>query len=301
MNNIAVPRIIVAMPIFNRSETALRSLSSVAVDPCVDKIAVFDDGSEESQYERLARYCENYSKIQLERETVNKGYTYTLKKALSFLQDQSAEYLFLCESDMLLVSDWGRIMISGFDTSPSTVCITPMLHMDQLTPNRCEKFRVRSLYGVYEEKGGIRRQIKKPFGSCFSEFPDRQPFKKIGKLKLRFVSNSIGTMVFRNRFLKKWDINDLDGYQGQEDARMSWACFAYNDFDPRSLGVFDPGLALTFGEAGLHGAMALCNRRWIGSFWWRYSWSAALTRKCVRLKIMLMNRLRYLGVLRGGR
>ena len=75
--------------------------------------------------------------------------------------------------------------------------------------------------------------------------------------------------------------------QGQQDAWLCWACYEYNNYNPKSLAVLDPGLALTFGEPGLHGDMRLNNLRWIGSFWWRFTYTSFLTRQFIKSKYLL--------------
>ena len=58
--------------------------------------------------------------------------------------------------------------------------------------------------------------------------------------------------------------------------------------------VLDPGIALTFGDTGLHGAMILQNQRWIGNFFWRYNWSAPATHFLLRLIVELQKMARTL-------
>jgi len=264
---------------YNRIKTAIKSIQSLVNDPFLSKIIVVDDASSQENLAALKKFCSNIPKIDLISNKENLGYNENLIKALSFLKKESTDLLFLCESDMLLCKGWGEIIQEAFNLSPNTVCITPMLHIDHFIPNKSEKFRKLYLEGVYEDRG--REELagtKKSFGTCYTELPDAQAPIKVGKTKLIYVPNSVGTMVFRNRFFKKLPLDQIKNYPGHEDAWLSWACFEYNNYHPKSLGALDPGLALTFGKTGLHVFMFLCNERWLGSFWWRFKMTSALTK-----------------------
>lgn len=285
----------VATPVYNRARTAVKALESIINDEYVDNLIVVDDGSRSDQFEILKDFCGRHKKIQLIRNKENLGPNGNYRKILEILADQENEFLFLCESDMLLAPGWGKYFLEAFRHSKETVCLAPMLHVDQLRSNRSYQFQQRCLNGVYQKKtNGSLEKIKTSFGSCYTEFPDREIPLKIGRLKLRYVSNSVCTMVFRRVFLKKIPLENLSRYPCEEDAWLSWSCFAYNGYHPQSLAAFDPGLAFTFGEEGLHGPMMLCNKRWAGSFWWRYSATAVLMKLFFRLKISFLKRLQKL-------
>jgi glycosyltransferase involved in cell wall biosynthesis len=275
--------IAVAMLTYNRAKGAVTSIRSVCDDPLVSKVWVLDDGSDKENWRILKEFCEGQPKVKLIRNKKNLGYAANLIKALNLLREEKNDYVFLCESDMLLAKGWGSVVINTFRLSPETIGIAPMLHTDQLAPNRSEYFIERCLKGIYiKQKDGSLKQVKKPFGSCFTELPDRQKPLTAGRFKIRYVSNSIGTLIFRKEFFKKLPFNDIREYPVEEDGWLSWACFEYNNYNPKSLAVLDPGLAFTYGE-GLHGAMILTNQRWIGSFWWRYSTTSFITRTLLKI------------------
>lgn len=289
----------VAVLTYNRGNTAVKSINSIALDPCVASVCVFDDGSTEDNIALLRNCSESHECVKIIENKNNMGYCSNLIKALRYLSQAKTEYVFLCESDMLLAEGWGKMADEAFCHSPESVVLSAMLHRDQLTQNRSARFRKRCLEGVYRTlANGSKEQIEKPFPSSYTLYPDAQPIVELGRQNLRYVSNSIGTLIFRTAFMKKilHDLEQIHEYPEQEDAWLSWACFAYNDFCPKSLMVLDPGIALTFGKIGLHGAMILCNLRWIGSWWWRYCWTSALTRRyCfIRYKFTYQNIKSYI-------
>lgn len=269
--------ITVAMLTYNRGRTAAKSITSVARDNNVKHIRIFDDASTENDIKLINNCLTLFSNSTLIKNKKNTGYCTNLIKALTYLSNADTEFSFLCESDMLMSDDWGRDVINAFHCSQNSVALSAMLHREQLKQNRSERFRKRCIIGDMDSNGGSNTDIK-PFGSCYTEYPDKQTPVKLGVQKLRYVSNSVGTIVFRTEFLKKLiqDINKIKEYPVQEDAWLSWACFSYNDFNPKSLMVLDPGVALTIGEKGLHGHMVINNLRWVGAWWWRYRWSSEL-------------------------
>jgi GT2 family glycosyltransferase len=284
----------VAMLTYNRGKTVAKSIASVAKDPSVSQVWVFDDVSTEGEFKYIKEACDAFpQKITLKQNSVNKGYAHNLIQAIKTLQHSTDPYLFLCESDMLLVDGWGAYIEDVFELLENTVCIAPMLHTDQLIPNRSESFKNRVESGVYEtgEDGSVV-EIKKPFGKCFDEYPDNQKIQSYGKFKLRFVANSIGTMVFRSKLLMKIDIEKVIDYPVQEDAWLSWNCFVHHEYHPESIAVLDPGLALTFGDPGLHGNMILMNQKWAGSFLWRYVITSAITKFVYRGYFYILRRLK---------
>lgn len=289
----------VAFLTYNRGRDAVKSISSVACDPYVNSVRVFDDGSSEDDLKLIQNCVQQYSNVALVESPRNLGYCENLLKALDYLSKADTEYAFLCESDMLLAKGWGKMALDGFLRSPESVILSPMLHRDQLISNRSAHFRERCIKGDYKLlPNGKKCWIKKPFGSSYDIFPDAQHVISLKHQKIRYVSNSIGTLIFRTFFLKeivryKEQIRE---YPQQEDAWLSWACFAYNNFNPKSMMVLDPGLALTFGDKGLHGLMILSNLRWIGSLWWRYNWAATLIRSFYALKyrFSISNLVRFL-------
>lgn len=272
---------------YNRIGTALKSIETVASDPLVSSVSVFDDGSEEKNLERLHQCFDSNNRVTIFENKKNKGYCSNLIKALHFLTQADTEYAFLCESDMLLAQNWGRMAAEAFYHSTKSVALGAMLHRNQLTRNRSAEFKRRCIEGEMQTlANGEKEWVKKPFGSCYISFPDQQTSIPLGRQKVRYVSNSVGTLIFRTAFLKKLIpfFEQLREYPEQEDAWLSWACFAYNDFNPKSLMALDPGLAFTFGDEGLHGLMILNNHRWIGSFWWRYRWSSTIIHYILRIK-----------------
>ena len=148
-----------------------------------------------------------------------------------------------------------------------------------LSKNRSFIFKNRCLTGEDSRYPGTKGRV--PFGSkCYTSFPDREEAVTFDKYKIRFVSNSIGTFVFKKEALKEIysHIDVLSSFKDQEDAWLSYMCFSVNKYNSKSLMVLDPGLALTFGEPGLHGAMHLNNLRWDGSLLWRGGFASFVTR-----------------------
>ena len=190
-----------AMLTYNRIETAIASIQSVMGDPYVNMLWVFDDGSDLENWAILSKFCENQKKIRLLRNETNSGHDYNFMKSAVQLTKCSTDFAMLCESDMLFAKGWGEAIVNAFTVSPATVCLAPMLHKDQLRPNRSEIFRKRCIDGVYErQKDGRMVEVKKPFGTCYSELPDAQEPIQMRNLTLRYVSNSVSTMVFRKDF-----------------------------------------------------------------------------------------------------
>ena len=103
---------------------------------------------------------------------------------------------------------------------------------------------------------------------------------------IKFVSNSVGSLIFKKHALNKiyLNVNKLKDHVNDEDAWLSYMCFKANKFNPKSLMVLDPGIALTFGEPGLHGHMFLNNLRWNGNFLWRNKKFAFIIRNYHLLK-----------------
>lgn len=292
----------VAVLAYNRGKTAVKSINSIARDPYVASICAFDDGSTEENKLLLRSCAEKYENVTLVENAKNSGYCNNLIKALRYLSQAKTKYVFLCESDMLLAEGWGWMAYNSFRRSPESVAFSPMLHRDQLTPNRSARFRKRCLEGVYKTlANGSKEQIKKPFQSCYAVYPDAQPIVALGRQNLRYVSNSVGTLIFRKLFINKiiGDVEQLREYSGQEDAWLSWACFAYNNYNPKSLMVLDPGIALTFGGEGLHGPMICNNLRWTGSWWWRYRGTSALIYMYyfIRYKLTYRNIRHFIAIL----
>ncbi len=273
----------------NRIKTAIKSIQSLVIDPFLSKIIVIDDASSPENLAVLKKFCSNIPKIDFISNRENLGYNRNLIQALSYLRRESADLLFLCESDMLLCKGWGEIIEKSFKLSQDTVCITPMLHIDHFMPNKSEKFKKLYLEGFYlDGKKMVSIGAEKPFGSCYAELPDEQVPIRIGKIKLIYVPNSVGTMVFRNKFLKKLPLDQIRNYPGHEDAWLCWSCFEYNNYHPKSLGALVPGLALTFGQTGLHGCMFLLNERWLGSFWWRFKTTSIFVKFFYRLRLIFL-------------
>lgn len=272
----------VAVPTYNRSDTAIKAIKSLVNDRFVGEIYVFDDGSSSDHLEKLRALCEDYGNVHLCENIKNLGWAGNIKQALGVLAKAETEYVFLCESDMMLADGWGSIVNDAFCESAESVALSAMLHRNQLRPNRSAEFRKRCLDGggVIKVLSDGTEILRDPFGSCYVEYPDEQLPVKMHNYKICYTSNSVGTIFFRSIFLKKFidDIDQMLKYSHQGDAWLSWVCFSYNDFNPKSLMVLDPGIALTFGEDGLNGRMMLNNVRWIGKWWWRYMWSSELIR-----------------------
>lgn len=306
--NIENNQITVAMLTYNRVKIAITSLKNIVVDPCVKKVWVLDDGSDSYNFLILSKFCASNTKIEVLRKGRNMGHDYNFMKSANLLRNCSTDFVMLCESDMLFAKGWGKAAIEAFSLSPKTVCITPMLHRDQFSKNRSKVFRARCIRGVYEtNEDGVFVEVKKPFGTCYTEYPDHQRPKRVGKFMLKYVSNSICTMIFRTEFFNKLPLTEMKHYEGkrcylgigQQDAWLCWACFEYNNYNPKSLAVLDPGIALTFGGEGLHGPMICNNLRWMGSWWWRYRWTSALTRMyySIRYKLTYRNIRRFFVIL----
>lgn len=272
------PSITVAMLTYNRSLTAIRSLQSVATSPGVH-VNIFDDGSDAEHLAVLERCCFDFPNVRLVKNPHNLGYCNNLIQALRYLANANTELVFLCESDMLLAEGWASVVDKAFKLSDDSVALAAMLHQDQVTLGRSADFRRRCLEGVIEYSDIDKPVVvKAPFGSCYTDFPDEQPHLRLDSHTLLYTSNSVGTIFFRRNFLLSIldHLDNLRFFPWQEDAWMCWACFAYNGFSPKSIMVLDPGLALTIGEDGLHGAMRLQNVRWSGSFLWRHKFTAKI-------------------------
>ena len=270
----APEQISVAILTYNRSKTAIRSICSVAhnSDKYVE-IFVFDDGSNYEDLKNIKQCIEQLPNVTLFESPQNCGYAKNLVRALSFLAERQSIFSFICESDMLLSPGWASRVRHAFYYSPESVALSGMLHKDQLTSLRSERFRCRCLYGeVIKSSTGQIVEEKQPFGSCYTELPNKQAPIKLPGFKIRYISNTVGTIVFRSSFLDSIldRIEEVYNYKFQEDAWLSWYCFTGNRYSPKSLMVLDPGIALTFGEEGLHGPMQFANLRWSGSIFWRY-------------------------------
>jgi len=273
--------IAVAVLTYNRSKTAIRSIESIIASPKVDSIYIFDDGSSDRDIENLEFLCNKYTNLKLIKNKKNIGYAENLIQALEYLAKLDNEFLFICESDMLLTDKWGECAIDILQHSPDSVALSPMLHRDQIKKNSSRYYQNVYMYGeFYNDSLGKKIYTKKPFGSTYKVLPNQLKPKKIGNYKVFYSSNSIGTILFKKAFLKILikNINEIRNYPKYEDGWLSWACFAFNNFSPKSIISPDPGMAFTFGGKGLHGYAILTNARWNGSFWWRYEITAYFSR-----------------------
>lgn len=274
------PNISVAFLTYNRSKTSIKSLRSVVSDPNVTDIVIFDDGSDANEIGLIQKFAKNNKKISIRTNKKNLGYQINLSKALKYLSTKDSDLLFLCESDMLLSFGWGNSINEAFKISTESVALSAMLHRDQMRKNRSAIFQSRSLTG-YDPRYPENKH-NKPFGTrCYTQMPSDQEYLKLNRHTIKFVSNSVGSLIFKKSALKKifLNINKLKDHVNDEDAWLSYMCFKVNNFNPKSLMVLDPGIALTFGEPGLHGHMFLNNLRWDGSFAWRNKTLAFLIRR----------------------
>jgi len=197
---------------------------------------------------------------------------------------------------MLLVKDWSIHVFEAFARSPESIALSVMLHQDQLQYNRSKIFRVRCLTGYDSRFPNTKGRL--PFGTqCFNEMPDAQTHIKLSQSTIKFVSNSIGSIIFCKDYLEKIIpyLGELKKFPKQEDAWLGYMCFKVNSYHPHSFMVLDPGLAFTFGENGLHGDMSLNNLRWMGSMFWRHSFLAKLSRQVLYYKY-LIQRIKNIGI-----
>jgi len=282
----------VAFMTWNRAATAVKSLKSILAESLVERIYVFDDCSNEQNWPLLKQCCLSDERIVIKRNEKNCGFNENYYNAMKQLQSVEKGYVFLCESDMLMANGWGKKVLAAFEKNPLSAALAPMLHLDQFTENRSEKFQKRCLHGTEEIQQDGTVWKKKVIGYCFDEYPDKQDPVFVDGSMIRFVSNCVCTIVFRQGFLQKIELEEMNKFPAEQDAWISWACFHNNNRNPKSIMVFDPGLALTFGEEGLHGAMYLNNLRWTGSFWWRYDFTAKLIRWFGLKRITIPMRLR---------
>lgn len=281
--------ITVAILTFNRGRTGCRSIRSVAKESRCN-VVVFDDCSNAHEYEQIRRCCERFRNVRLVRNERNIGFAQNLIQALTYLASSESELVFLCESDMLMCDNWLQYVEEAFALSDDSIAMSPMLHVDQLRRGRSEEFRQRCLFGGVR-KGIFSRHMTKPFGSSYEELPDEQEWVRLRGFKVRYVSNSIATLIYRRRHLcllleRK---SDLLEHKGAEDAWLCWALFATNKFNPKSLMALDPGLALTIGSAGLNGFMPANNLRWYGSFVWRNPITATVIRAYYRAYVLAIS------------
>ena len=270
-------KIAVVMPAYNRAESTIKSIKSVVTDPLVSKMYIMDDGSDEENFSKLHKFCTKNKKINIIRNKKNMGFDYNFNESLKLLNKQKEEYLFVCESDMLLAKGWGEIVVKSFDLSPETMCITPMLHVDQLSTAHAKKFKQKCINLL---------------GGAYASPPnDIVPIKINKQFLLRYVPSSICTMIFRNDFLEKIHFDQMNQHKKLQDLWLSWACFKYNNYSPKSLASVDPGLALSMNVQGTNPSSILRNQSWSGSFWWRYRWSSKLMRFLYSRFIFLPARL----------
>jgi len=264
------PNISVAFLTFNRSKTAIKSIRSVANDPYVKDITIFDDCSQLDEIKLIKEFCKSYKNISIRNNKKNLGYQGNLIQALKYLSQKDTDFVFVCESDMLLSNGWGSAVDKAFKVSNDSVALSVMLHKDQMLNNRSEIFKMRSLTGNDPRYPEIKD--RKAFGNkCYTDMPNNQSYMKIKRHTIKYVSNSIGSLIFKKGSLKiiYSHTNRLHDYVNDEDAWLSYMCFKVNEYHPKSLMVLDPGIAFTFGEPGLHGHMFLNNLRWDGNFLWR--------------------------------
>ena len=192
-------KIPVALLTYNRADTAIKSIESLLEDVNIKDIAVFDDGSNHQEISKLESFCSNYSIIKIYKNKKNFGYPHNLKRALSYLTGLQDELVFLCESDMLLVKNWSTFVFEAFDNSPDSIALSVMLHQDQLTKNRSQIFKERCLTGSNPYNPSAK---KIPFGDkCYEEMPDKQAYVKLSKNIIKYVTNSVGTIIFRKEYL----------------------------------------------------------------------------------------------------
>ena len=296
-------RLVVALMTYQRGRTAAKTLTTLASDPHVERILILDDGSDEKEWVHVQKVVDGHGHVIPLRNASNMGFSRNYERAMRELLNSESEFLMLCETDMQFAKGWGKAILDAFDASPSTVAVSPMLQWEQLERQKAERFKKRCLIGnYYLPYDPSLDDLKKPFGSCFETFPDTIPGTRIHHHRIRYVADSICTLAFRKGFLAKLPLDDMTEHKMEEDNWICWACFQYNDLNPKSIAVLDPGVAFTFGEPGLHGGEGhvLRNHRWSGSFWWRYGWTARISRWTLQHRLTFFKRMRGLFIRFGG-
>ena len=264
--DIVSTKIDVVVLVYNRLRSTIRSIDCILSDDNLKKLYILDDGSTLDNYKILQeKYLDN-EKIEFLRNHKNMGYSYNLEKGLLILSKSKADLVFLCESDMLLDKSWGQKVIKGFNVSPDTVCITPMLQASHF--NKKHEKRHWDLCAKYFGK------------SSPASLPSYQKLQLIDKdFSLKYVSSSIGTMIFKRDFFTKISYQECRNHKKMEDGWLSWQCFHENNFLPTSLGALDPGVAFTMATPGVSGQYPILrNKRWNGSFFWRSKIISSITR-----------------------
>jgi glycosyltransferase involved in cell wall biosynthesis len=249
---------------YNRSKIAIKTIKSLLNDQFLNKIFIFDDGSCKGDFDILSNFCRQHSKITIYQNSSNQGYQSNLKRAIKFMSNLTDEFIFICESDMLLAEGWGRMVIESFDLSEDSIALSVMLHQDQLQKYRSLIFKERCLTG---------HDVRYPFldanafdDTCYIDMPDNNKSITMSHTTIIYVSNGVGSIIFRLYALKKIALflEDMNNHLNDEDVWLHYACFKVNGYNSKSIMALDPGLALTAG-GGEHGAMHLNNVRWMGS------------------------------------
>ena len=272
----------VAILAYNRSDAFVRCIKSIATDDTVQEVAVFDDCSAKDHFSVIEKACGQYKRVALNRNPVNLGYSQNLLQALYYLKKAKTPYAFLCESDMLLARDWGYYIDKAFELSSESVALSPNLTHYQLS--RCFSQNLRhDHFKSYSQNFLSKKANLKDDDSweyIVNSEPLDIPYLRYGQFKLRYVSCSVGTLVFKTDFLRKIGVHlvELGNYSGREDSWLSWACQYFNYNLQTSLISLDPGLALALGEPGLNGSAITTNLRWHGNILWRYSFISSAVR-----------------------
>lgn len=283
--------ITVALLTYNRSKTVVQSIKSILNDKNHIQLIIFDDGSDPEQFIFIEQYCAKYPQIKIFKNEKNMGYQNNLIKALNYLSNCDSQIVFLCESDMLLTKNWSDYVFEAFNASRDSVALSAMLHEGQFGEHRSAIFRERCITGCDPRFPHTRG--REPFGKeCYVKMPDAEKSIKISGTNIRFIANSVGSIIFKKEYLKKiiLYLDELKKFPVQEDAWLSYMCFKVNQYHPRSFMVLDPGIAFTFGEKGLHGDMILCNVRWLGSIFWKSSFMAQCSKVFLKKYIQYKNR-----------
>jgi len=281
--------ITVAVLVYNRSNSFIRCIRSLATDDAVQEITVFDDCSASTHFSVIEAACGQYQHVVLRRNLINLGYRQNLLQALYYLSNASTRYTFLCESDMLLARKWGFYMNKVFELSSESVALSPNLTHYQLSRPFSEKLRKDCFESFTQSFLNSNASLSVGDGrkDICNRLPLDCPYLKYKGFRLRYVSCSVGTLAFRTEFLRKIVVclPELDCFPGLEDAWLSWACQYFNDHLQTSLLSLDPGLALALSEPGLHGSAFTTNLRWHGSILWRHRLIASVLRiLCVVLE-----------------
>jgi len=275
----------VAILSYNRASVFVRCIKSIVKGGGDLRIKVFDDCSSMNDFKIIREECDKHENVELIQNKANKGYRNNFIDAIKWLAlEKQSDYLFLCESDMLLSDEWEEKAINAFNSSTESVALSMMLHREQCS---IKHYNVLSP----SRREGIEREY---FLECSKQ-------KEVGVLEgaeIKYVVSTVGTFMFRGSISNKiLDVIDqLHSYEGYEDEWYSEMFFKLNNWNSRSIMVLDPGLALTIGPPGLHGNMMLENKRWAGSFLWRNRLTSELMHQALLLFIRLKNlaeRLRW--------